>query len=285
MAHVLVFSGANKGILVALLLEVEFELGPRVKQNLGLLLRRVESPDHTRKLYVPCSPYRSSSRPHIIALDRDPQQAAACMRATLEWRTIYIVRRGTPVMDPPELQMVSANVHAPFYIPRSEIKRFLELSANASCSLHPENPTDLSWRRHVALKADLSLLGTPMRVVIYLGLCEKASLDHPQHWARIVEYGDRDTEVDEAEREVEHVCAEHHVDERPTQSHPLTVYNKQATVGSRSSRASLELSFKPYALSFTRCRRVSIRFNPREDSIGSLYGGSRSMALTATHVG
>lgn len=279
MAHVPVFARSAKAVLIALLLGIELEVSEGTMQNIGLVLRRVESPDHTRQLYVPYSFWPcEDGYMHPVELERDPQRIVERMKTTLEWRTIYIVRGNPLAMDQPTLQVVSANLRAPFHIPRSEIKKLLESTGNVSCSLHPPNPTDLSWRRYVALKADVSLPFGSMRVVIYLGLCGKASLDHCQHWARIVVYHyshTRGAEVEEPEGQIEHHCTEHHVDERPRQTHLLWMYDRSLR---RYFGRALELSFEPYPLSLMHCRRVSIRTEDTPEFDGE--GGPESMALT-----
>ena len=279
--------------MVTLLLGIKLEVSGSTTQNLGLLLRPVKSPDHTRQLYVPCDYGWSESNHHIVDLDPDHQEFAVATGTTLEWRTIYIVRRA---VDPPKLQapMVNASLCVPFHIPRLELEKFQDLADNASCSLRPPNPTYSVWQRHVALKVDLFGGG----IMIYLGLCGKASLDRPQHWARIVEYKSNIMErvaeerwgfVYDGNEEVEHVCAEHHVDEWPRQIHLLTMYNDHLKKsGLVALRRSLELSFEPYPLSLTNCRKVNIKVNTTGDDIGSKDRGSESKSMmklaASTHI-
>ncbi len=173
--------------------------------------------------------------------------------------------------NPLALQMVIRSLHTPFYIPQSEITAWKGI---ASYSLHPPHPTDSSWRRHVALQVNLSAPeNIPVStVIIYLGLCMESPLGGPKHWAMIAEYRERP----ESEAALEHVCSEHHIDEQPTQTHPLTIYNDKLLTSHHSisplspgMRMCLELSFPLYPLSFTHCHRVCIRFNPTEDDVGS----------------
>ena len=144
-----------------------------------------------------------------------------------------------------------------------------------SSFLQPSNPTEISWLQHIALKLDMSSdrFFCTSRVVVYLGLCARAPQGQLKHWAMIVEYG-RPTSMDEPEELVEHVCAEHHVDERSRRTHPLIIYNSDRRSQYRGpfspkTRTTLELSFQSYPLGLRRCYKVCIGFNSVEYSSGS----------------
>ena len=278
MAHLPVFqltkNNETGSVLLALLLGIELVSG-YTTQNIGLLLRKTDSPDHTRQLYVPCSHRvgRESTR-RLFGVEKESVRTAAGTKITLEWRTVYIVRR-PPIADPLGLQVVGRSLRTPFYIPKSEIAAWKSV---ASYSLDPPDPTESSWRRHVALKIDLSVSeSTPAStVVIYFGLCTRSPLDGPKHWAMIAEYPRLEQRSElclKPQPELQHVCAQHHVDEKPTQIHPLTIYNAiyhdERTTGHgcmafSDAEMRLKLSFSLHGLSLTRCHKVAIRFNPKE---------------------
>ena len=273
MAHLPVFTRSKNGLLIALLWGIELGVSGGTTRNLGLVLLKVKSPDHTRELYAPFSFERAADQAkHVVELEGDPLHIAARTKTTLEWRTIYIVRDRPATQNSQGLTMISRSLHAPFHIPQSEITRLLQLRSANSCFLDPLHPTDLSWRRYVALKIDMNgrFLDT-VRVVIYLGICTKGQQDNPKHWAMIAEYYKRFGAGDpEADSQVEHVCAEHHVDEWPRQVHPLTAYNaarqfRRPTTG--EDQLVLEVSFQPYPLGLVPCYEVFPRFKKSQHQV------------------
>ena len=277
MAHLPVFVSSQKGFLVGLLVGIEMDIFGVTTENVGLLLREVESPDHTRQLYVPSSYYWQAALTRLMALEGDdPLQMARGTKITLEWRTIYIVRN-PPAPRPLVLPMVNRSLYVPFHIPQSEIARLLEVSYTTTYSISPPK-SDLSREGPMVFQIYQWTPVGPMKTVIYIGLCAKAPLGPPQHWAKIVEYEfPAEGELEEGAR-AEHVCARHHVDEHSTQTHPLTIYNRLFKSVS-TERVCLELSFEPYPFSSMRCLKVSIRFNSAEHT-GFVDGESTGGTLS-----
>ena len=103
-----------------------------------------------------------------------------------------------------------------------------------------------------------------------LGLCTRSSPNDPQHWATITGmrrnqtyytyFGVNDDIVID-EWDIQHVCAEHHVDLQPRQTKSFTFPPDEPSRDSVTLQIQVELSFEPYVLNPKRVRTLRIGFN------------------------
>lgn len=252
-------------LIIVLLWGIELRLPGLPPENLGVILTKTPSPDHTRQRYTPVLQSSASKRLFSLPCDREPWSGPlGTPRNRLEWKTIYIAH-APPTTQPLGLHLLTRSVHSPFHIPRSHIMELLRSPSVTSSALlgsNVDSKDDHKLKGTMTLTFTIQAPGSDVQfnIFIHLGLCSRASESNPKHWARAKRHHGRGTggARSAAGEEPEHDCAKHHVDE-------WKKGNRTFTIGPGPSDAlqqlSIKLSFEPYVLDPVWVRRVHVSFN------------------------
>ena len=217
----------------------------------------IDSPfaDGTQRRYMPL--LRSSTSKRLFTLPcKYNLRGFLLHNSKFKWKTIHIAH-APPTKEPLGLHLLTRSMHAPFHIPRSHVTELLRFPDIVSSWLQDWNGTKDSYSGVMTLTFTIQPAGSDVQfgIVIYLGLCPRASESRPKHWAR----AQRTHSIDVVDTGgPDHDCAEHHVDEWEGRGRTFMIGPPPSNA---LQQLSVTLSFEPYALNPARVRKAHITFN------------------------